>query len=65
MLYKSSYKAFKTTDMTCIVICVILILTSTVWNIGIIQVLIITTIWGILIFSYSIEAMKFQKTGKK
>lgn len=65
MLYKSSYKAFKTTDMTCIVIWVILILTSTVWNIGIIQVLIITTIWEVLIFSYSIEVMKFQNTGKK
>ncbi|WP_366463455.1 DUF3169 family protein [uncultured Clostridium sp.] len=65
MLYKSSYKAFKTTDMTCIVIWVILILTSTVWNIGIIQVLIITTIWEVLIFSYSIEVIKFQKTGKK
>ena len=62
MLYKSSYKAL---IMTIIVIWVILILTSTVLNIGIIQVLIITTIWEVLIFSYSIEVMNFQKTGKK
>lgn len=65
MIYKSSYKVFKNTNRACIAIWVILVLINTVWNVGIMPVLIITIIWAILICSYSIESIKLQKNVRK
>lgn len=65
IIYKSSFKAFKVTQRACILIWVILILINTVWDIGIIPILIITVIWAILTCSYSIEAMKLQKNSNR
>lgn len=65
MIYKSSYKAFRTTNMTCVLIWLILIIINFVWNTGIIPIAVVTIIWAVLICSYSIESMKLQKTGGK
>ena len=66
VIYKSSYKAFKVTNIACIVIWVILILINTVWNVGVMPVFIVTIIWTVLTCSYSIEAMKLENNrGKK
>jgi len=65
MIYKSSYKAFKTTNITCIIVWLALVMINTVWNTGVMPVVVVTIIWAVLVCSYSIEAMRLQKTGGK
>lgn len=65
MIYKSSYKAFKTTNISCIIVWLTLVMINTVWNTGVMPVAVVTIIWAVLICSYSIEAIRLQKTGGK
>lgn len=65
MIYKSSYKSFRATNMACIAIWLILIIVNAIWNTGVMPIAVVTIIWTVLICSYSIESIRLQRTGGK
>ncbi len=61
MIYKSAYKAYKTTNATCCIALVLMILLSMIFHYGPFPAIIVGCIWLILVMSYSLEAMRLDK----
>lgn len=61
-IYKSSYKAFKSTSTACALLWGFCIAGSVLWNIGIMPLVMVSIIWLILTVSYCIESIRNPKT---
>ena len=65
MIYKSSYESFKATNMTCIVLWVVLTLCNIVFVTGILPILTVTLIWLVQTLSYTVAAMRLERLGMR
>lgn len=61
MIYKSAFKAYKTTNLTCCIALVVMILLSMYFHYGPLPAVIVGVIWLTLTMSYSLEAMRLDK----
>ncbi len=58
VIYESSFKAYKVTNVACIVMWLICFFMNMIWNVGILPVFMVSAIWLVLVVSYGITAMK-------
>ena len=65
IIYKSAYKAYKTTAMTCMVLWVVTGTLSIAFETGPLPSIAVTIIWLVQTVSYCREAMKLEKGGNK
>ena len=65
IIYKSAYKAYKTTTITCVVLWVVTGTLSIAFKTGPLPCISVTVIWLIMTVSYCREAMKLEKRGNK
>lgn len=65
MIYKSAYKAYRTTSLACVIMWVITATLSVAFKTGPLPSVAVTVIWLVMTVSYSMEAMKLEKGGKK
>ena len=61
MIYKSAYKAYKTTNAACCIALVVMILLSMLFHYGPMPAVVVGCIWLTQVLSYSLEAMKLDK----
>lgn len=59
--YKASFKALKTTTMTCLGLWLFCVIGSIIWNFGILPVAMVTIIWFVLTTSYTRACIKEPK----
>lgn len=64
-LYKSSYKAYQTVNITCIILWVICIFAMMIWNVGVLPVAMVTIIWLVQTSSYCMESIRLAKRKNK
>lgn len=64
-IYKSAYKSYQTVNMTCIILWVLSILGSFIWNFGIMPFVMVTILWIVSISSYCLEAIRLAKNPSK
>lgn len=60
-IYKASYTSYKTTNMTCIALWVILTLISLIYQLGILPIVVVSIIWMVQTVSYCVAAMRLEK----
>ena len=60
-IYQSSFKAYKTVTMTCIILWLFCVLGMTMWDLGIMPVAIVTVIWLVQTTSYCMESIRISK----
>ena len=65
IIYKSAYKAYKTTTITCVVLWVVTGTLGIAFKTGPLPCISVTVIWLIMTVSYCREAMKLEKRGNK
>ena len=65
MIYKSAFKAYKTTNLACCVALVVMILLSLYFHYGPLPAVIVVVIWLTLTMSYSLEAMRLDNNLNK
>lgn len=64
MIYKSAYKSYKTVTITCIVLWIICILGSSIWDFGLLPVTFVSIIWMVQTTSYCFESIRLEKVRK-
>ena len=65
IIYKSAYKAYKTTALTCIVLWVVTATLSIAFKTGPLPSIAVTVIWLVQTVSYCREAMKLERGGNR
>lgn len=60
-IYKCAFASYKVTQITCMVLSVILVLIGMIFPIGILPLISVCIIWGVSTISYSVVAMKVEK----
>ena len=65
IIYKSAYKAYKTTAMTCVILWVVTATLSIAFKTGPLPSVAVTVIWLVQTVSYCREAMKLERGGKR
>lgn len=64
-IYKSAYKAYRSVNITCMVLWVVCVLGNGVLDFGLLPVAVISIIWGVLTTSYCMECIRLEKNRKK
>lgn len=65
IIYKSAYKAYKTTALTCVILWIVTATLSIAFKTGPLPSIAVTVIWLVQTVSYCREAMKLERGGKK
>ncbi|MGN0734421.1 MAG: DUF3169 family protein [Anaerovoracaceae bacterium] len=65
IIYKSAYKAYKTTALTCVILWIVMATLSIAFKTGPLPSIAVTVIWLVQTVSYCREAMKLERGGKK
>ena len=65
IIYKSAYKAYKTTALTCVILWIVTATLSIAFKTGPLPSVAVTVIWLVQTVSYCREAMKLERGGKK
>ena len=65
IIYKSAYKAYKTTALTCIVLWVVTATLSIAFKTGPLPSIAVSIIWLVQTVSYCREAMKLERGGNR
>lgn len=60
-IYKSSYKAYRSVSITCLILCVFCVVGYDLWHFGIMPMVIVIIIWLVQTISYCIESIKYSK----
>ena len=60
-IYQSSFKAYKTVTMTCVILWLFCVLGMTMWDLGIMPVAMVTIIWLVQTTSYCMESIRISK----
>ncbi len=60
-IYKCSYKAYRSVNMTCLILWVACTFGSFIWDIGILPVTVVSLIWMIQVSSYCLESIRLSK----
>lgn len=60
-IYKAAYKAYQATNMACIILWVLCILISIIWNIGIMPLAVIAILWFVQTTAYCMETNRLNK----
>lgn len=65
IIYKSAYKAYKTTALTCVILWIVTATLSIAFKTGPLPSIAVTVVWLVQTVSYCREAMKLERGGKK
>lgn len=60
-IYKSSYKAYKSVSITCVILWLFCVVGYNLWDFGIMPMVIVIIIWLVQTISYYIELIKYSK----
>lgn len=61
IIYKSAYKSHKTVSTTCIILWLVCLLGSSIWDFGLLPVTFVSIIWMIQTTSYIFECIRLEK----
>lgn len=64
MIYKSAYKSYKTVSTTCIILWIVCLLGSSIWDFGLLPVTFVSIIWMVQTTSYCFESIRLEKVRK-
>ncbi|MDO5293249.1 MAG: DUF3169 family protein [bacterium] len=63
-IYKAGYKSYPVTSMTCLVLWIVCLMGSVIWDFGLMPVAMVTVVWTVLTTSYTWESMRVSKRNK-
>lgn len=63
-IYKSSYKAYRSVNITCIILWMVCMLGSSIWGFGLLPVTFVSIIWIVQTTSYCLECIRLEKVRK-